>query len=260
VRIVSTSVLVLLLGGFANAARAADFNALSEVCEARVFESSEGKKLNYRLLKPIVYDPSQKYPLVLLLHGSGESGDDNTAQMMHGVAEFATDDSRRDFPCFVVTPQCPKKKSWWNSKRKPDEPDPGPTEPMQLVIELLDALPREFSIDTRRLYVTGLSMGGYGVWDLIQRFPEKFAAAAPICGGGDPRQAGRLVRIPIWVFHGGADEGNHPQMSREMVAAIRKAGGKPLYTEYPGVPHNSWSTTYKSPLFMTWLFAQSLEK
>lgn len=253
-RTASALVLVVIFGGIA--ARAED---PKEVCEARVYENGAGKKLNYRLLKPADYDKSQKYPLVLFLHGAGERGDDNTAQLVHGVGDFTSDDNRQAFPCFLLAPQCPKGSSWWNSKRPADNPPTGPTEPTQLVIELLDALPREFSIDSKRLYVTGLSMGGYGTWDLIQRFPQKFAAAAPICGGGDEQQASKLVRIPIWVFHGGKDEGVRPELSQKMVAGIRKAGGHPLYTEYPGVGHNSWARTYSNPLFMTWLFAQSLD-
>jgi predicted peptidase len=256
VKFVSKCLFLFLLGGLPAIADEVDVKV---AYEPRVFQNCCGKKLNYRLLKPAPYDPSKCYPLVVLLHGAGECGDDNVSSLLHGTADFTTEDNRKNFPCFVVVPQCPKGFSWWNSKRKPDMPDTGPTEPVQRVVELLDTLPHEFSIDCRRLYVTGYSMGGYGTWDLIQRYPEKFAAAAPICGGGDDNLACRLVQIPIWVFHGAADTGNQPDISRKMVAAIRQAGGKPLYTEYPGVGHNSWAITYKNPLFMTWLFSQSLE-
>lgn len=233
---------------------------LTEIFEPRVYQNGAQKKLNYRLLKPLVYDQSRKYPLVVFLHGGGERGDDNVAQLMHGVGEFATDDNRRNFPCFVVAPQCPKGTSWVNRRHIGDDPNADPTEPTQLLIELLDQLQEEFSIDSNRLYVTGLSLGGHGTWGLIQRFPNVFAAAAPLCGEANEEQAGRLTKIPIWVFHGAADTGNDPEMSRRMVAALRRAGGKPLYTEYPGVEHNCWTITYRNPLFMTWLFAQSLDR
>lgn len=245
----------LLLSSSPQAARAAD---AKDVFEAKVFENAEGKKLNYRLMSPLNYDKSQKYPLVLFLHGSGERGDNNVAQLVHGMNDFAKDDSRERFPCFVVAPQCPQMGSWTNRRRGAEAPPPdaGPTEPMQLVVELLDSLQKEFSIDARRLYVTGLSMGGFGTWDLIQRYPEKFAAAAPVCGGGREELASKLVRIPIWVFHGDKDTSVNVEQSRKMVAAIRKAGGKPLYTEYPGIGHNSWEATYHNPMLMSWLFAQ----
>jgi predicted peptidase len=229
-----------------------------EVTEPRVFVNAGGARLNYRLMKPLNYDNTRAYPLVLLLHGAGEKGDDNLAQLAHGMDEFACDDNRQAHPCFVVAPQCPKEASWALLKNDRLEPGADPTEPMLRTIELLDTLPGEFSIDRRRVYVTGMSMGGYGAWYLAQRFPERFAAIVPLCGGGDDRQAAKLVKIPIWVFHGGADTGNTPEMSREMVKAIRAAGGNPLYTEYPGVNHNCWDLTYGSPLLYTWMFNQRL--
>lgn len=238
-------------------ARAAD---AKELTEPRVFVNASGARLNYRLLVPLDYDSTHAYPLVLLLHGAGEKGDDNVSQIRHGMNDFASDANRHAHPCFVVAPQCPKGVSWARLKDDRLEPGAEPTEPMLRIIELLDTLPNEFSIDRRRIYVTGLSMGGYGAWYLAQRFPERFAAIVPICGGGDDRQAARLVRIPIWVFHGGADSGNTPEMSREMVKAIRAAGGNPLYTEYPGVEHNCWTQTYANPLLYTWMFNQRLSQ
>jgi predicted peptidase len=250
--ILSLALFVALAPNAARTARAAD---AKELFEARVYESGEGKKLNYRLLTPASYDKQQKYPLVLFMHGAGERGDDNAVQLVHGMNDFARDENRTKFPCFVVAPQCPRNDSW-RARRSADSPNPGPSETMQLVVALLDSLAKEFSVDARRLYVTGLSMGGMGTWDLIQRMPEKFAAAAPICGGGDPQQASKLVYLPIWVFHGDKDTSVPVDQSRQMVTAIRNAGGKPIYTEYVGVGHNSWEATYKDPMFMSWLFAQ----
>lgn len=231
-----------------------------ELFEARQFTDADGHKLNYRLMTPRDYDPKQKYPLVLFLHGAGERGDDNVAQLVHGMNDFAKDENRKKYPAFVLAPQCPAGKKWvevdWgaDSHQQP----PLPSESLQLTLDLVTALQKEFSIDLRRLYVTGLSMGGYGTWDLIQRYPTMFAAAAPVCGGGDETKANLLVKVPIWAFHGDADKAVKPQRSRNMIEAIRKDGGKPIYTEYPGVGHNSWVNAYSDPKLMEWLFAQKL--
>lgn len=248
--LLSLVVAAVLVQG-ARSARAAD---AKDLFEARVHESGE-KKLNYRLMLPADYDKEKTYPLVIFLHGSGERGDDNVAQLVHGMNDFSKDENRTKFPCFVMAPQCPRSSSWARFRRG-ETPAPEPSEPLQLVLELIDKLQKDYSIDSRRLYLTGLSMGGYGTWDLIQRYPDKFAAAAPVCGGGDEQQAAKLVRLPIWIFHGDKDTSVPPERSREMVAAIKTAGGKPLYTEFVGVGHNSWVPTYSNPMLMSWLFAQ----
>ncbi len=227
--------------------------------QSRVFQS-EGKSLPYRIMFPQGFRRDQKYPLVLFLHGAGERGNDNSVQLVHGMNDFARPENREKYPCFVVAPQCPVKKLWadvdWSTdSHKISEK---PSETMQLVLGLLDSLEREFPVDQKRLYVTGLSMGGYGTWDLVQRFPRRFAAAAPICGGGDETIAAGIVKVPIWAFHGDQDTAVKPERSRRMIEAITKAGGKPLYTEYKGVGHNSWEPAYRDPKLMEWLFAQKL--
>ena len=135
-----------------------------------------------------------------------------------------------------------------------------PTTPMSLLIELIEKVEKEFPIDPDRIYVTGLSMGGYGTWDLIARFPDKFAAAIPICGGGDPQTAMRTKHIPQWAFHGALDEVVSPQNSRVMVKALQDAGARPGYTEYPDVQHDSWVYAYREPHLLPWLFDQHLGK
>lgn len=228
-----------------------------ELFEARTFKGSAGE-LNYRLLKPKDYDANKKYPLVIFFHGAGERGSDNTKQLVHGMGNFASDEVRAKYPAFVVAPQCPEGKQWvsvpWSEDRHtmPKEP----AAPMQLSLELLESLQKEFSIDSSRLYVTGLSMGGFGTWDIIQRRPDLFAAAAPICGGGDVDGAKTMAKLPIWVFHGDQDTAVKTQRSRDMVAALKAAGGEPKYTEYKNTGHNSWSPTYSDPKFYEWLFAQ----
>jgi poly(3-hydroxybutyrate) depolymerase len=226
--------------------------------EKRTFTDPNKKTLPYCLLKPDNYDPKTKYPLVLFLHGAGERGYDNEKQLVHGVMEFAKDDVRKKYPCFVVAPQCPENQKWcdvdWGAA-KHDMPKK-PSESMRLTLELLTALQKEFSIDPNRLYVTGLSMGGYGTWDAISRHPDLFAAAVPVCGGGDEKLAEKIAKVPIWVFHGGKDETVMPARSRNMVEALKKAGGKPKYTEYPDIGHDSWVPAYKDTDMHAWLFAQ----
>lgn len=244
----------LLLMSLATIAAADDRDAF----EARTYANPAGQKLPYRLLKPAKYDPNQKYPLVVFLHGAGERGTDNKVQLVHGMADFASPANREKYPAFVIAPQCPTGERWvevdWSAD-KHDMPEK-PASPMRLTHELMASLEKEFSIDADRIYITGLSMGGYGTWDAIQRHPQRFAAAAPICGGGDPKFADKIKNIPIWAFHGDKDAAVKVERSRDMIAAIKAAGGSPKYTEYPGVGHDSWTATYKNPEFFAWLFAQ----
>ena len=226
--------------------------------ETRTFTAADGGALPYRLLKPDNYDAAKKYPLVLLLHGAGERGDDNAAQLKNGGALFTKKEVRGKFPCFVLVPQCPKEKTWsmvkgWNSDVAFS---PEPTEPAKLALGALDAVAKEFSVDPDRIYLTGLSMGGFGTWDLISRFPQRWAAAAPICGGGDPAHVGAAKTVPVWAFHGLLDPTVPVIRSREMTAALKAAGGQPLYSEYPYVKHDSWSLAFEEPEFLPWLFAQ----
>ncbi|HYR57880.1 MAG TPA: GDSL-type esterase/lipase family protein [Chthoniobacteraceae bacterium] len=229
----------------------------ADIYEARTFTGADGAALGYRLLPPQNYDAKTKYPLVLFLHGAGERGTDNAAQLKHGAPLFAKPEVRGQYPCFVVAPQCPPEKKWvdidWNSDT-PKQPEINAT--MSLVLGALDAVQKEFSVDPDRLYVTGLSMGGYGTWDFITRFPEKWAAAAPVCGGGDKELVIRAKSVPIWAFHGLEDKTVKPERSRELIDAIVAAGGKPLLSEYPYLAHDSWTTAYGEPELLPWLFAQ----
>lgn len=228
--------------------------------EARIHTNAAGLTLPYRLLVPHGYAPAQRYPLVLLLHGAGERGSDNQAQLVHGTKLYLDPANRAKYPAFVLVPQCPTGQRWvemaWDGDRGTQPAEPSP--PMRLVLDLLEVLPREFSLDPQRLYVTGLSMGGYGTWDLITRFPGRFAAAAPICGGGDDTVAARAVRTPIWAFHSDDDGAVPVARTRNMIAALRAAGGTPRYFEYWGLGHNSWDRAYSEPEFLPWMFAQRL--
>ena len=229
--------------------------------EARVYRSGK-ESLPYRLLRPAEYDKSRKYPLVLFLHGAGERGTDNRKQLVHGIADFSSPEAMKQRPCILVAPQCPNGKRWvevdWSSKSHTMPAKP--SDSMRLTMALLDELEKEFSIDPRRRYVTGLSMGGYGVWDAIQRYPKHFAAAIPVCGGGDASAVKPIVDTPVWVFHGDKDGAVPVSRARDMVDALKKAGGSPKYTEYPNVGHNSWAATYRNPKVHEWLFEQKLGK
>ena len=225
---------------------------------AHVFQDTAKNKLPYRQLAPATLAAGQKYPLVIFLHGAGERGSDNKKQLIHGMNDFASDEVRAKYPAFVIAPQCPEGKKWvevdWTlpSHAMPEQP----SEPLASVFELIDHLQKKQPIDSRRIYITGLSMGGFGVWDAIQRRPELFAAAAPICGGGDPILAKQIQFVPLWVFHGDADDTVKVNRSREMVAALKGVGTEVKYTEYKGVGHDSWTRTYKDPALYAWMFAQ----
>jgi predicted peptidase len=232
--------------------------------ERRVYTDPQGKRLPYRLLQPQGYDPARKYPLVLFLHGGGERGNDNEKQLVHVVPEFLKPENRRRFPCFLIAPQSPEaagEVGWvavdWRAASYPQPKEPA--EPLRLALELVTALQKEFSIDARRLYVTGLSAGGFGTWDAIARRPDLFAAAVPICGGGDPTKAARFAKVPVWVFHGAKDKAMPPSKSQVMVEALRAAGGHPRYTEYPDEGHNCWTRAFREPELWAWLFAQRRE-
>ncbi|WP_040679560.1 prolyl oligopeptidase family serine peptidase [Niabella aurantiaca] len=223
-----------------------------------------GDTLPYRLLLPEHYDPQKKYPLVLFLHGRGESGSDNEAQLLHGAAIFLKEENRKQFPAIVVFPQNAAKYYWSNVQTVADSSgkrsfyfiaggEPSPS--MQLVMALMRNLDRQYKIKKDQVYVMGLSMGGMGTFEIVNRMPHTFAAAIPICGGADPGIAGNLKNTAWWVFHGGKDEVVSPEYSRKMVRAM-KANGVPVqFTVYPGAGHNSWDAAFAEPGLLGWLFA-----
>jgi gluconolactonase len=228
--------------------------------EARVFTNADGGTLPYRLLVPENYSPAKKYPMVLFLHGSGERGSNNSAQLVHGTSLYLEPANRAAFPCFVIAPQCPDGQQWvdmqWSGDRGTQPAEPSAS--MKLTLGILDSVGKEFAIDPARIHVTGLSMGGYGTWDLVTRFPNRFASGAPICGGGDDTVAAKAVKVPIWAFHSEDDPAVKVVRTRDMIAAIRAAGGHPHYFEYWGLGHNSWTKAYSEPEFLPWMFAQRL--
>jgi len=235
-----------------------------------VFEKKEFKyktgNLLYRQLSPETEKPDwgreeKKFPLVIFFHGAGERGNDNEKQLIHGTKLFADKANFEKNPCFFIAPQCPEEMQWvdvsW--KLKEHSMPESPSQNMQLVLDLIEKMINEYPIDTNRIYVSGLSMGGFAVWDIISRYPDKFAAAIPICGGGDEEYAMELVNIPIWAFHGGKDKLVLTSRSQNMIYAIENAGGSPKYTEYPKLGHLSWNAAYAEPELLNWLFSQSLK-
>jgi len=223
------------------------------------YTNDKGDTLNYRQLSPD-YNKIRKYPLVIFLHGSGERGNDNKAQLKWGVLNFATDRAMALHPAIVIAPQCPENQEWAsyteNQKRTKLRLKPTPSEPMELLIGLIHQLIRKYPVDTSRIYITGLSMGGYGTYDAIERYPDLFAAAVPVCGAGDVSKAASIAKIPIWIFHGAEDPVVNPLFSLDMVEALTKAGAHPGLTFYPEVGHFSWLAAYSDPLMMEWLFRQ----
>jgi predicted peptidase len=232
--------------------REAQNNAFKEM----LFVNARNERMRYLLFVPKDYDRQKKYPLVLWLHGGGSRGDDLKMLLRygdeHGIGYFARADNQSKYPSFIVAPQCPQNRLWGD----PDSEQP--TAEMRLVVEILEKVQADFSIDSRRLYVTGISLGGYGTWDIIGRRPAMFAAAVPICGGGNPSKAPLMVKTAIWAFHGDRDESVDVSESRRMITAIRNAGGEPRYTEYKGVGHNSWERAFTEPDLLPWMFAQRL--
>jgi predicted peptidase len=234
---------------------------LTKLYEPREYVGKSGKPLKYRLIKPVDYKFGKKYPLVLFLHGAGERGDDNAATLRHAAKDFSNPQTRSKYPAYVVIPQCPTGKKWsevdWSkdSSELPEEP----SDAMQSIKELIDDMIENAGVDRNRIYITGLSMGGYGTWDAIARYPGFFAAAAPICGGGDPKTVDKFKSLPIWCFHGAKDPVVKVIRSREMIEALQKVGSNAKYTEYPEAQHDSWTQTYSNPELFDWMFAQRRE-
>ena len=217
---------------------------------------NKGDTLPYNVIEPLTIAPGQKYPLVIFLHGAGERGNENESNVKH-LQLLYNRNVLDKYPSFVLAPQCPRKEVW--STLMYGKPfSATPTRPMQLFLQLLDHFIKENPVDVSRIYITGVSMGGYATWDLLARFPTRFAAAVPVCGGGDVNTVSKFKHVPIWAFHGAEDEVVPPAHSRKMIDALRREGSLPGYTEYPAIKHSSWHQAYKEPMLMAWLFRQSL--
>jgi predicted peptidase len=233
---------------------------IADQFDRRVHQSESA--MPYRLFKP---SHAGRLPLVLYLHGSGGLGNDNERQLrlgnVFGTHVWALPENQKRFPCYVCAPQTDR--GW---ARYEEQPAGGPARVVagfgdgaRLALEIVRALVREFAIDDRRVYVTGQSMGGAAVWNLLVQRPHVFAAAVICCGSATADDVSRAARTPLWNFHGDADGTVPVAISRTRVAALRKAGGHPLSTEYAGVDHNVWEWAFTEPALPEWLFAQRLQ-
>ena len=219
--------------------------------------------LPYRILIPKNYNSQKSYPLLIFLHGAGERGSDNKSQLVHGSFLFKSEDFRNNYPAIVVFPQCPDKSSWANVKRNYDMlngkkfdffKEISENKQLIMVEKLLDFIEKKYSIDPTRRYVGGLSMGGMGTFELVARNPDYFAAAFPICGGGNPDWSDLLKTTPFWIFHGEDDGVVSVDFSRKMYEALGKEKASVRLTIYPEVNHNSWDNAFAEPDLMHWLF------
>jgi predicted peptidase len=226
-------------------------------------DPATGQTMPYRLFVPENYDASKAYPLVLFLHGSGERGDDNEAQLTanQGATIWAKPDEQAKHPCFVLAPQAHSGVGFDLTEGE----DSGVVElsdDLTLALKIMDQVTENYNIDKKRLYATGVSQGGFGVWNVNEQYPKLFAAIVPICGGGNLQFASRLVNKPIWAFHAESDPIVSVSYSRNMINAIRNAGGKPMYSEFPRemfikpMGHYSWVLAYQTSEMRDWLFKQ----
>jgi predicted peptidase len=229
-----TSVLALLASGLITAsALRAD---TPPVQQEKLFEKEGKVKMGYLLFLPQTYDKTdQKWPLILFLHGGGETGTELAKVKIHGPPKIV--ETKKDFPFIVVSPQSPGR--GWSAES---------------LGALLDEVVSKYKVDQSRIYLTGLSMGGGGTWALAAAAPERFAAIVPICGRGNPANVQRLKNLPIWVFHGAKDKTVPLTLSETMVNALKEAGAKEVkFTVYPEAGHDSWTVTYNNPELYTWL-------
>ena len=221
-----------------------------------------GNTLPYRILYPANYDKNKKYPLLLFLHGAGERGKDNEKQLIHGSKLFITEENRKNFPAIVVIPQCPEESFWAVTKiDRTVQPfkiefdySAAPNWPLAAANELVKKIIDEGSVDKSRVYITGLSMGGMGTFESVYRYPDLYAAALPICGGGDVKNYDkRVVKTAFWVFHGAADAVVNVKLSQEMVDKLKALKAEVKYSEYPGVNHNSWNNAFAEKDYLSWM-------
>ena len=212
----------------------------------KTFKNADGTTSPYVVFVPKDYDGTKEYPVILFLHGAGETKTEKAGGKMPAEVGLGPAIKKRenDFPFVVVIPRA-EGFGWAagsaNAKR---------------ALAMLDEVMKEYKVDARRQYLTGLSMGGMGTWSIATATPERFAAIVPVCGRGDPKAADKLKNLPVWAFHGDADAAVKVEGSRDMIEAIKKAGGSPKYTEYPKVGHNSWDAAYGTDELYKWLLEQ----
>lgn len=208
-----------------------------QVRQTFVYSSKGRHKGQYLIFVPQNYTPTQPFPTIFFLHGSGERGENIQALKRHGLPKIV--EQQPDFPFTVISPQCPARRRW----------------PLALLEGLFQTVNERIALDPERLYLTGLSLGGYGVWKWAQAQPQRFAALAPICGWSNPEYASRIAHLPIWVFHGLRDEVVPVAATLAMVTALEKAGGRPRVTIYRHATHDAWTQAYANRRLYTWFLS-----
>ena len=261
------NIFLILFTFFFSLAYSQDF---SEYCKA-IFSTSKGN-LPYRILYPSSFDSSTAYPLLIFLHGAFGKGTDNEAQLNIGGRYFLREENRKNFPAIILFPQCPADDSWAYFDTKLDSSTGlakswnfpfrnKPTAPAALLKQLLDSLVTKNFIDKSHVYIGGLSQGGMGVYDMIARYPDIFAAAFPICGAGKAGTSKEFAgKVSLWIFHGSKDEIVPAYFSRDFYRRLSKLDADVKYSEYPGVHHNSWVNAFAEKDLLTWLFSKSKKK
>lgn len=221
---------------------------VTDQMKAETYSDPAGKgTIPYRIYVPDGISPDKKLPLVVYLHGSSGSGNDNKKHMVRNsiMQVLLNDENLKKYPCVVIAPQCPEESRWYEDDIS------------NLVYGLIKQTMSAYPIDESRVYVTGVSMGGSGTWDMAARHPDLFAAAVPICGYAEFEDAPKLKDMPIWTFHGRLDRTSDPQRTRDMVKAIQKAGSTRIkYTEYKWENHACWEVAYRDPALLKWMFEQ----
>lgn len=246
---------VVFLAGTGRACGAASETA-TDAFLTRVYTNASKKKLPYRLLTPLHYDPAKSYPIILYLHGAAARGDDNAEPLNWGPKLFLDQGIREKHDFFLLVPQCPRAEGWTQSTLLGSVRE---GQSLVLALELMRTeLPKQFSIDPKRRYLTGVSMGGHAVWTEMILHPGFFAAAIPVCAAGNASSVTEAAaRFPVWVFHSDDDHLVPVEYARQMVKAWRAHGGLAKYTEYTGLKHSSWKKAYADPAMYDWLFAQT---
>ncbi len=238
--VLALMVLVLVLAALPSRAQDSGATGVSAKSFERRITLSVGADYLLFLPKDYTANSDKRWPLILFLHGAGERGSDVQKVKIHGPIKVA--EAKGDFPFIVAAPQCPEG-VWWDSK-------------LDTLFALLDELADNYRIDEDRVYLTGLSMGGFGTWALAMAEPQRFAAIAPICGGGNAFTVGAIKNLPVWVFHGGKDTTVPLKRSEEMVAALKNAGAPEVkFTVYPEAGHDSWTETYNNQALYDWFLA-----
>jgi len=230
--------LVVLLVLVCISVAQAEVNAQSGKQGAAKLNTTIPVKMDYLIYLPENYEQKEKWPLLLFLHGAGERGDDLDLVTIHGPPMLVKNE--KQFPFIVVSPQCPKNQLW---------------QPVELTA-LLNEIEKKYRVDKDRIYVSGLSMGGFGTWSLAAYTPYRFAALVPICGGGEKFWVKKIKHVPIWVFHGAKDTGVPVERSQTLVDELKKAKSDVKFTVYPNAGHNSWTETYDNPKVYEWLLKQ----